>query len=91
MWKRPYLLRDFDYLGMHHYLFTWCCDYREPLFTQQDHVDLVREQILRSCREAEFEVIAYCYMPDHVHQLVHGRSPTSEIYTRDKLIKWAYS
>ena len=78
MWKHPYLLRDFDYIGMHHYFFTWCCDYREPLFTQQDHVDLVREQILRSCRESEFEVITYCYMPDHVHQLVHGRSPTAD-------------
>ena len=63
---------------MHNYSLTWCCESREPLFTQQDRVDLVRDQILRACRESEFEVIADCYMPDHVHQLVHGRTRTAD-------------
>ena len=78
MFKHPRLLPEFDYKGMHYYLLTWCCENREPTFTQQDRVDLVREQILRACRESEFEVIADCYMPDHVHQLVHGKTPSAD-------------
>jgi putative transposase len=78
MFKHLHLLRDFDYIGERHYSLTWCCESREPVFTQQDRVDLVRAQILRACRESEFEVIAYCLMPDHVHQLVHGRTPTAD-------------
>ena len=78
MWKHPHLLQDFDYIGMHYYSITWCCEGRDPVFTQPDRVELVREQILRACRESEFEVIADCYMPDHVHKLVHGRTPTAD-------------
>jgi hypothetical protein len=44
MWRHPHLLRDFDYIGMHYYSITWCCDDRELLFTQPDRVDLVRGQ-----------------------------------------------
>jgi REP element-mobilizing transposase RayT len=62
---------------MFHYSLTWCCERRERVFTQQDRVDLVREQVLRACRESEFEVVADCFMPDHVHKLVRGRSPTA--------------
>ena len=77
MFKHPGLLTSFDYIGAHHYSLTWCCEARQHLFTQQDHVDLVRAQILRACQEAEIEVIADCFMPDHLHQLIHGRSPTA--------------
>lgn len=73
----PAPLRDFDYVGMHYYSLTWCCADRQFLFTEQDQVDLVREQILRACKETQFEVVADCYMPDHVHQLIHGRASTS--------------
>ena len=78
MWKHPHLLRGFDYIGRHHYSLTWCCEVPEPVFTQPDRVDLVRAQILRACRESEFEVIADCFMPDHVHKVVHGRTPTAD-------------
>jgi putative transposase len=78
MWKHPRLLKDFDYIGMHRYFLTWRCDNREPTFLQADRVDLVRQQILRACRESEFEVIADCFMLDHVHKLVRGRTATAD-------------
>jgi len=78
MWKHPHLLRNFDYIGMHYYSITWCCDDRKPLFTQPDRVDLVRAQILRACKDSEFEVIVDCFMPDHVHKLVRGRTSTAD-------------
>jgi putative transposase len=74
----PAPLRDFDYVGMYYYSLTWCCHQRQVVFTEHDRVNLVRDQILRACKESGFEVIADCYMPDHLHQLVHGRTPTSD-------------
>jgi len=78
MFKHLRLLRDFDYIGTHHYSLTWCCERRERVFTQRDRVDLVREQILRACQESEFEVVVDCFMPDHVHKLVHGRTTAAD-------------
>ena len=73
----PPHLGNFDYTGMYYYSLTWCCDRRQRLFTQPDRVDFVREQILRAARKSEFEVSVDCYMPDHVHKLVRGRSATA--------------
>lgn len=78
MWKHPHPLQHFDYIGKHHYSFTWNCVTRDPVFTQADRVDLVRSQILRACRESELEVIVDCFMPDHVHQLARGRTATAD-------------
>ncbi len=74
----PAPLRGFDYIGMYYYSLTWCCHERQALFLQQDRVDLVREQILRACIQCEVEVIVDCYMPDHAHHLVHGKTPKAD-------------
>jgi len=50
-------------------------------------VDLVLAQISRAAREQQFAVIAYCFMPDHVHLLVHGESEASECRRFIKLSK----
>ncbi len=70
--RRPAHLRSFDYIGMHRYFLTWCCHDRQPLFLQEDTVELVRAQILRACDPTRMTVFAYCFMPDHVHLLVEG-------------------
>jgi putative transposase len=72
---------------MYSYSLTWCCSRRQRHFTQQDRVDLVREQILRACSETEFEIIVDCYMPDHVHKLVRGRTHSSDALKFIKLAK----
>ena len=73
----PQPLRGFDYLGEHRYFLTFCTGWRRPLFTAADRVDIVRTQILRAAAEEKFELIAYCFMPDHVHLLAAGCHPTS--------------
>jgi putative transposase len=35
-------------------------------------VDLVLQQFLRAGAEQDFALIAFCFMPDHVHLLVAG-------------------
>ena len=85
--KHPLPLKDFDYIGQHHYRLTWCCDFRRRQFTQADRVNLVLQQFLRACRESGFEIIAYCFMPDHVHQLVRGASISADGHRYIKLAK----
>ena len=73
----PQPLPGFDYLGEHQYSLTFCTCWRRPLFTAPDRVDLARTQILRAAADEKFELIAYCFMPDHVHLLAMGCLPTS--------------
>ena len=74
----PHPLRGFDYKGLNYYSLTWNCDYRQTFFTQSDRVGLVWEQFLRAASETDIEIDAYCFMPEHVHQLLHGRTATAD-------------
>lgn len=83
----PQPLRDFNYIGQYYYFLTWNCDCRQPLFVEADRVNLVREQFLRAEREAEFDNVAYTFMPDHVHKVIKGRTSTSDAKKYIKLAK----
>jgi putative transposase len=76
--RRPEHLRTFDYVGFHAYFLTFCTYGRSHVFTSNAVVDLVLAQISRASRESSVAVIAYCFMPDHVHLLVEGRSEASD-------------
>jgi len=73
----PGHVKSFDYLGLHRYSLTFCTNHRALFFTDKGRVDLVLEQILRSATENEFAIVAYCFMPDHLHLLVEGLSDRS--------------
>jgi REP element-mobilizing transposase RayT len=83
----PQPLHNFDYTGQHHYFLTWCCNYRQRLFTERDRVDLVLTQFLRAEEETTFDNIAYCFMEDHVHKIIRGRTDTSNAKQYIKLAK----
>jgi putative transposase len=68
----PKHLGSFDYRGKYLYSLTFTTFERERLFLSQDTVRLVLLQILRSAREHHVCVVAYCFMPDHLHLLVEG-------------------
>ena len=75
---RPAHLKTFNYIGLHRYSLTFCTHHRQHLFVREPVVTLVLSQISRAAVEQEFVVIAYCFMPDHVHLLVEGRSEASD-------------
>jgi REP-associated tyrosine transposase len=74
----PGHLKGFDYLGPHRYFLTFCTNGRRHRFTTQAVVDLVLEQISRAAGECRFDVIAYCFMPDHLHLLVEATTDESD-------------
>lgn len=45
------------------------------------------EQILRTCAEREFHVIAYSFMEDHLHVVVAGNSPNSDFRATVKVMR----
>ena len=73
----PGHLRSFDYIGLHRYSLTFCTDRSRDLFTTEDVVTLVLSQISRAAEEERFLIIAYCFMPDHLHLLVEGDDDSS--------------
>ena len=76
--NNPGHLKGFSYLGLHRYSLTFCTEQRQRLFTDGVVVDLVLQQIVRASREQKFAVLAYCFMPDHVHLLVEGTAEDSD-------------
>ena len=72
---KPDHLKTFAYRGLH---LTFCTFQRDLTFEAADRVDLVRTQFRRTAAEQLFALLAYCFMPDHVHLLIEGRSDDSD-------------
>jgi len=83
----PRHLATFDYVGAYAYFLTFCTFERNRLFLTAKAVAIVQEHILRVCVVHNFQIDAYCYMPDHVHLVVTARgndSDLKELITRSK-------
>jgi REP element-mobilizing transposase RayT len=50
-------------------------------------VDFVLAQFLRAAGDRRVELTAYCFMPDHVHLLIHGQTDDSDCKSFIKLVK----
>ncbi len=66
------------YIGLQRYFLTFCTAHRRRWFVQADIVQLVSEHILQSAQLFDIAVIAYCFMPDHVHLLVEGCTESAD-------------
>ena len=55
-----------------------CTFERYPYFLEDAHVRVVREQLLLNTGPADMELTAYCFMHDHLHALVEGKSERAD-------------
>lgn len=62
---------------MYRYFLTFCTHSRRRLFVEQTAVDVALEQILRAGDDDRVAMVAYCFMPDHLHLLIEGKSESS--------------
>ncbi len=69
---RPKRLKTFDYIGCYHYSLTFCTFRRNRYFEDPALVRLVSAQISGTPPDYQFDELAYCFMPDHVHILLAG-------------------
>lgn len=65
-------LKDFPYAGAYAYKLTFVTRQRARAFTDPTVVDLCLCDFEKSALRCGFEVLAYCFMPDHLHLLVSG-------------------
>lgn len=76
--NRPSRLKGFSYTGLHRYSLTFCTNWKRKLFHDATAVDLVLSQFLRVADKERFAILAYCFMPDHVHLLIEGLALDSD-------------
>jgi len=68
-----------SYRGTQPFSWTICAYRRQHVFRSSDIVEPVLLQFLRACTATDVALIAYCFMPDHVHLLIEGKSETASV------------
>ena len=56
-----------------------CTFERRIHFTDALIVDAVRCELLRTANDYRVEIVAYCFMPDHLHVLIEGLAADSDL------------
>jgi len=74
-------LQTFDYKGQYAYSITICTHNDTPIFTDEQVVKLVLESVYSVCSKEQFRVLAYCFMPDHLHLLLMGEEKSDLVKT----------
>jgi putative transposase len=69
--RRP-RLREFNYVGAHRYLITICTYENQLLLTDAWPYPETTVILSQSAAKLGFHVLAYTFMPDHLHILVEG-------------------
>ncbi len=70
---------------------TFSCYSRMPLLTDDDWRRRLSPHIDRACQEWLFDLVAFVYMPEHVHLLVYPRLPEPKISLFLARLKQLYS
>ena len=76
--KRP-RIKDFPYIGFYRYSLTICTKERKTLFTESDIVAAILTTIRQHAHLHGFAITAYCFMPDHIHLIVHATTEAAEL------------
>ena len=80
--RRPIQLTPALYIGRCRIFITMCTFRRSDVFIGNANVDRVRTELLRTAEAYRVDIVAYCFMPDHLHVLVEGNADDSD------LLKW---
>jgi putative transposase len=71
-------VRHFHEVGHLHEL-TFSCYQRMPLLTNDTWRESLARCVDRACEEAAFQLVAFVFMPEHVHLLVYPTVPNPSI------------
>ncbi len=84
---RPRRLAATNYIGIRPVFLTLCTAARQRVFIDPAAIAFVESQILRTAATLDFSLLAYCFMPDHLHLLVGGRNAGVDASVLVKLAK----
>jgi putative transposase len=72
--------KGFDYRGGYRYHVTFVTHERREHLVEPAHANMVIAALLGAASATEFEIDAYCAMPDHVHVLIRGESAACSLH-----------
>jgi putative transposase len=75
---KPRLNRQ-DYAGRRTYHITLIANARAELLGDLKFARVCEELLLKTAPSLQFALLAYCFMPDHLHVLLQGESMTSDL------------
>jgi putative transposase len=78
--QRPHRLSREDYYGEITAVFTICVSESQPLFHEHEVVKTFVDILRETTDKHDCWVIIYCFMPDHVHLILQGLSPKSDLW-----------
>jgi putative transposase len=84
------LVRRFHEPGDFHEM-TFSCYHRMPLLSDDDWRRMLPESIDRAVRSHDFRLVAFVFMPEHVHLLVYPTVPEPRLDLLLKAIKRPFS
>ena len=70
---------------------TFSCYHRMPLLTNDVWRELLSRSLDRAIERHAFRLVAFVYMPEHVHLLVYPNDPASDIQRLPYAVKRPYS
>ena len=77
--RRPIRLPRDQYVGLQTYFVTICVENRVPIFKDPQRCNIAIDALKALSRSMHFRAHAYCFMPDHAHFLLEGRTPDSDL------------
>src|SRR6476469_5519576 len=77
--RRPRRIDGFPYRGPYRYLLTFCTANRTRHFDRADFVATAISRIQQTAAGEHFSVLAYCFMPDHLHLVVEGSTDDADL------------
>jgi putative transposase len=87
MWpQRPPRIKGFPYLGFQRYFVTITANFRTRWFANEARAGDLAVQIAPFLATRQFEVLAYCLMPDHLHLLLEDASEDADL--REAIRAW---
>jgi REP-associated tyrosine transposase len=85
--RRSIRLPQGNYRGQGLFFITLCCERRRRVFADGLKAQWVIEWVRAEAVAQQFALHAYCVMPDHLHALVEGLSPSSDLLRFVKQLK----
>ena len=84
---RKHRLPRKEYIGFKEYAITTDTYKRENRFYDPGTIDFCVEYLGKVAVNYDFDVILYCFMPDHLHLLIRGNSAVSNMLDYIKIFK----
>jgi putative transposase len=81
--KRP-RVKYFSYKGQFAYFITICTSLKKNVFVSKIAFESVYGYLLDTSKDFNFEIYAYCFMPDHLHLLLVAGEEAADL---NKFIK----